>query len=157
METLPQMVLSVLALTFCLSAPGAETTQIASNTRPKPACAWDPVKQECSATEISCDAGASPEGCSYGNYCLPKDQEDGCPTICPNMCNWETEISCEKGVDMDGCWIGNFCQKKIGGECPLNVSDRKRKGKRKGKKNRQRERKRKKERKGQRKRQRKRK
>merc|ERR1712107_559755 len=76
--------------------------------------------EECGASQISCDAGTSYEGCWYGNYCIDMTNSwDNCPGICSTNCNWDTEEWCDMGVDSNGCCLGNYCQDINAGGCPV--------------------------------------
>merc|ERR1711944_307511 len=56
-------------------------------------CAHMTHTEECGASQISCDAGTSYEGCWYGNYCIDMTNSwDNCPGMCSMSCNWDTEM-----------------------------------------------------------------
>jgi len=83
-------------------------------------CAHMTHTEECGASQISCDAGTSYEGCWYGNYCIDMTNSwDNCPGMCSMSCNWDTEEWCDMGVDSNGCWLGNYCQDINAGGCPV--------------------------------------
>merc|ERR1712203_279677 len=82
-------------------------------------CAHMTHTEECGASQISCDAGTSYEGCWYGNYCIDMTNSwDNCPGMCSMSCNLDTEEWCDMGVDSNGCWLGNYCQDINAGDCP---------------------------------------
>merc|ERR1719334_1576780 len=79
--------------------------------------------ETCNATKMSCDAGYSPEGCWWGNYCIDVVDIVGCPGICPASCNYKLEETCDMGYDDDHCWLGNYCLDRAEGECPNHHGD----------------------------------
>merc|ERR1712168_1522976 len=82
-------------------------------------CAHMTHTEECGASQISCDAGTSYEGCWFGNYCIDSvNSWDSCPGMCSTNCNWDTEEWCDMGMDSNGCWMGNWCQDMSLGGCP---------------------------------------
>merc|ERR1712004_949970 len=83
-------------------------------------CNFEPVIQECNATQIYCDSGYyNGYNCWYGNYCIDQVNEwDGCHGVCSLNCDWATQDWCDMGVDTVGCWMGNWCQDKSLGGCP---------------------------------------